>query len=457
MPADRSAAAPVAHIRKPDTLPSDAELKFLDLALEEQRGARDTFLRDFKLALLVVLAFQFLILLPFLRLSRDSPDNKASVTSLTDQQRAVREVQNRLERLRSTLKQVARSSSEPEPVDMRVQRPLQSSVPHLLSGLSPEQMRQLEEAYTAQKIESVRAVLTPLVRAEIIEPYFASLNTNSLALIGHPFEAQSVLLTRTIRKESSVLAELKLAPDSMIEELGRMQGRIGELHFNVPESDQWWESIGAKVQVVDALASNTDKMIGGLGQQLSKLSANTSVIDDQIKKQLEESESKRQQIDNALKELQARSGEIQGLLSDVAKPFKLIAVQVQDAVLYFPVFVALIWCYLTFEYVLLSKRARDLANAYLVLGLPRSALELYFASMPGATVLSVIVSCLLFAFPIGIVMWSTHRIGADEALRTAAPEHLFVFAEVLLFTCFAALVTALLRWHLLLKRSPRHG
>ncbi len=427
MPADRSAAAPVAHIRKPDTLPSDAELKFLDLALEEQRGARDTFLRDFKLALLVVLAFQFLILLPFLRLSRDSPDNKASVTSLTDQQRAVREVQNRLERLRSTLKQVARSSSEPEPVDMRVQRPLQSSVPHLLSGLSPEQMRQLEEAYTAQKIESVRAVLTPLVRAEIIEPYFASLNTNSLALIGHPFEAQSVLLTRTIRKESSVLAELKLAPDSMIEELGRMQGRIGELHFNVPESDQWWESIGAKVQVVDALASNTDKMIGGLGQQLSKLSANTSVIDDQIKKQLEESESKRQQIDNALKELQARSGEIQGLLSDVAKPFKLIAVQVQDAVLYFPV------------------------------GLPRSALELYFASMPGATVLSVIVSCLLFAFPIGIVMWSTHRIGADEALRTAAPEHLFVFAEVLLFTCFAALVTALLRWHLLLKRSPRHG
>ena len=99
------ALVPAARQPKPNATPSEPERKLLDMALQEQQKARDTFLRDLKLALLLILGFQFVILLRFVKLAEDARANTERVATLTSQQRVLGNVQSGLEQLRSALMQ----------------------------------------------------------------------------------------------------------------------------------------------------------------------------------------------------------------------------------------------------------------------------------------------------------------------------------------------------------------
>jgi hypothetical protein len=359
--------------------------------------------------------------------------------------------------LDADLKQVARHSSEPDSVDMMTQQqPVQTWPPRLFSALSPDQMRQLKQAYTSKRIDSVRALVTPTVRARILEPYFASLNSDSQTFIARPFRAKTAVLTRIIRGRSGVLTGLGIAPDSIAEDLSIMAAKVDKLHFSVPESNNWWTTTGGKGEVFGELESNTDKMVGGLNQQLSKLSASTIVVDNRLRQLLQEAESKRDKLDDQIKELQARSDKIHGYLADVAKPFQLVTVQVQDAVIYFPCVVAVIWSYLTFEYLILSHRVRHLVSAYKAIGFADSAIKLYFAGVPGSTLFSAIVSSLLFALPISMAVWAASYIGSSKTLQQVVPGHVYLFAEALLFACLGFFLTALLRCRVALRHIAPH-
>ena len=244
MSTDPSAAV-IVPIRKPDLALSEGELKLLDLSLQEQQSARDAFLRDFKLALLLVVAFQFLILLRYVRLAEEARANAEGIANLISRQDALHEFRSvlvqgkarlskevlagpeqlhgQMLQLDADLKQVARHSSEPDSVDMMTQQqPVQTWPPRLFSALSPDQMRQLKQAYTSKRIDSVRALVTPTVRARILEPYFASLNSDSQTFIARPFRAKTAVLTRIIRGRSGVLTGLGIAPDSIAEDLSIM-------------------------------------------------------------------------------------------------------------------------------------------------------------------------------------------------------------------------------------------
>jgi hypothetical protein len=123
---------------------------------------------------------------------------------------------------------------------------------------------------------------------------------------------------------------------------------------------------------------------------------------------------------------------MQDAIADEAKPFKLLAVQLRDAVLYFPVAIAMVYAYLTFEYVILVGRVRRLRDAYVHLGYAPATLKVYFAAVPGTTLISASVTTLLFALPVAICLWSAHRIRTSSTLASSAPATLYLLAELLL-------------------------
>src|SRR5258708_13672332 len=108
-------------------------------------------------------------------------------------------------------------------------------------------------------------------------------------------------------------------------------------------------------------------------------------------------------------------------VADEAKPFKLLAIPLRDAVLDFPVAIALVWAYLTCEYAALGTRVRRLREAYSRLGYGPAALKLYFAPVPGTTTVSATVTALLFALPIATSLFGAHPFQRNSRLNCPAP------------------------------------
>src|SRR5437879_2210350 len=81
--------------------------KLLERVLEDQEGARKAFLRDLKLAFLVLLLFQFWILPRFVNLSDSIDANNRKIATLQTQDNALRELQRNLESLRRAVRRGA--------------------------------------------------------------------------------------------------------------------------------------------------------------------------------------------------------------------------------------------------------------------------------------------------------------------------------------------------------------
>ena len=106
---------PSGAVASPATSEPDKALpdeKLLERALEDQESARNAFLRDLKLALLLILAFQWLILVRFVRLSDATRNNGSQVETLKVQENATHELQTALQSLQLALRRGADLTSK---------------------------------------------------------------------------------------------------------------------------------------------------------------------------------------------------------------------------------------------------------------------------------------------------------------------------------------------------------
>jgi len=320
------------------------------------------------------------------------------------------------------------SNSRP---DMAVQM-TQSAEIRLLSDLSPAQMKQ-----AASKDPRVfRAAISPIVQMKIIQPAFADLNSQLISSLAHPFATGRRRVENVLEAHS---ANLKLAGtdlDSIRKRLNDEQARLDLIRFNIPKSDSWWTTVQGKAGVFNEQNVSSGNVMDELQRQLSRLNNENAATESKITALLLITEANQQSLQSQMKKLEETVQTAQDTIADEAKPFKLLAVPLRDAVLYFPVAVALVWTYLTYEYVVLSARVRRLRDTYTRLGYGPAMLKIYFASVPGTTTLSASVTALVFAIPIAICWWSAHRIQTSVALTSAAPATLYLLAVLLLFSCF---------------------
>ncbi len=437
--------------------------KLLDLELQGQESARNAFVRDLKLALLFVLLFQLLILPRFVRLSDATQTNRTNLDTLKTQSNATHELRTVLESLQSVLKRGAvltskhlantaeqmhqqtsrldseirelRNSAAPGPAPSRPNMIVQTTRAaeiRLLSDLPPEQTRQV----ASNDPQVFRAAISPIVRTKIIQPAFADLNSQLISLLRQPFAVGRQRVESVLEAQNRNLKSAGTDPDSIRRQLSAEQDRLNDIRFIMPESDLWWATVQSKEGFFDQQNVSSRNVTDELQRQLSRLNHENAATETKIAALLHDTEANQEMLQAQMKKLEETMQTAQDALADEAKPFKLLAIPLRDAVLYFPVAIALVWAYLTCEYAALGTRVRRLREAYSRLGYGPAALKLYFAPVPGTTTVSASVAALLFALPIAICLLSAHRIQRSVALNSAAPGTLYLLAEILLFGCF---------------------
>lgn len=418
-------ASGAASAPSPSKLRDPSDEKLLELAFEDQENARGRFLRDFKLLLLAILGFQFLILTRFVRLSDEAKANGDRINALAAQQNSVRELHTVLDQIQSALAAGQRTLShdlldlpeelhadmgrldrelkelrktkaptESEEADSVAQRSTQTqSVFTLLSGVSADEKRRLISP-------DFRNALSPIVRTRILEPKFARLNLQIQSLLVHPFTVGKARIVGVLRDQSQLLRTAGISAELIQEQLDTEQIRLERLRFDVPTSDEWWKTVEGKEAFAQQQDIDKQKVTAHLQNELLKMNRNTSEIEVQLKKFVGELESQRESLNAEIKSVESRNEAVQGLLADTATPFKLFTIQVRDAVLYFPMALALAWAYLTVEYVLLYGRVQRLIHTLRDLGYEHSARTFYvfrFSRIPGATNLSSCFTIALFS------------------------------------------------------------
>jgi hypothetical protein len=446
--------------------------KILERALDLQEDLQKRFSRELKLVLFIVVAFHFLVLLRSVTLLEESRSVEHQIGALTEQETAVHELQSRLQKaiktlssgrskltnevasvpqqlnarmkvLDSELQELRRTDSR-SPERMTVQSSAQvmiaNSAPGLISILPSEQRQEL----TSSDPRVVRAALIPIVRARILEPAFHQLDAEAKATILVPFAASKEDLLRTMKQYSATLERAGIENAPIVAELDHIHFELQRMRFETPASDQWWMTYSGKLATLNSENVNMQRVSDSVLNQLSNLTGGTSRVELRLLTLLSDAEHRQESTEQGIKKLEDRNGELQGLIADTAKPLKLVTLQLDESVRYFPVAVAAALGYLTLQYFMLLRRARRLALTFKEFRLTSGLLELYFDNASGFSGISSAIVVAAFTVMVGLVFWGAHRISASAALGSAAPHRLYLAAKVLslvfLGVCFTITV-----------------
>jgi hypothetical protein len=292
-----------------ETMPPAGE-KLVDRALDDQESARKTFLRDTKLALIVMLVFQFWILPRFVNLSNSIDTNNRKIAILKAQDSALQELQKKLKSLRDIVRSANEELAkrlyelptnlhrETQRLDAEIQEIRESSVSGaprparnpavqtnvqedslwFLSGISEDEQKRL----LSPDERIFRPAVAPIVLSKIIQPAFSNLNSELTSSMKRPFAAQRRNVEGVLMAKADILRSTKTDIDGIRELLAAAQKRIEDFHFVVPESDFWWGTLQGKEGMSHAQVVNTTKVTGELQGQLLHLSNQNSATESRI-------------------------------------------------------------------------------------------------------------------------------------------------------------------------------
>lgn len=470
----------------------ELDLELLESSLRQQESARQNFSRDLKVAVVLILGFQFVIFFRFIDLNDQMKSNEKQIQSLQDAQVALNDVQAPLEDLKTVLQKGERELGErlksvpsglraqivefenelgqlrhppaagltPAPRPM-VQMPVQSPAPAktFLVGLSDADVKILVNSDFGHT--DFESVIQQIVEHRIIQPAFGALNVDKERLLEKPYSAKKAQLLAALKSHDHVLQNYDLKPDQIAETVNQVQTQLNLLRFTPPRSDHWWKTFEGKARTSRDLVINTEHAGDQIGQELRSQQLSLQSVGFQLTSLLQEGQAKKEQMAGEMQKVQNTYKLVQDRLQTYAKPLSVIAVGAREAVLYYPIILTTLFVYFAGRYLLLRWRARHLVANYRELGVSNEVLLVSvgdFAGVDGAhgpyahfMNWLVLISCLV---PGVLTAISLHRILNSADLLKDAPLFLYKTAGGLYVISYLALVVVFLRPTLKFRHRP---
>ena len=473
--------------------PEELNLTLLERSLEEHEHARANLSRDLKLAVVLLLAFQFFVFFRFANLSDQQFELQPQLEQAEANQQALLKVRGAVEKIETTLKngtaQLATTlgelpqqirnelgkldqdltafRSEPLP-PLRDERPMlqmqqlqiananidaaQPSVgrdeSRFFAELAPAEREQLHGAEASSPIFRERVVR--IVENQIIDPAFVDLNARAEALVVNPLTAGLAEL----RQQTGALATLEATGanvESWLLNADQVVTIAKGLIFSPPKEVDWWTSAVAKGNFADAAKLDTAKIADEAQAALSRSDTELKLLAERMALALNNLRQQGTQIDAELKQLQEHALALEGLIEGYAKPLAVLALEPKHLVIFYPIVLAAIVSVFAVRQVLLRRRAGTLADAYRELGVSARILAVYFTELPAVRddrentarptrVLMRRLAGWLWVIPVAFAVASFAWVLASKSLSNEAPRFLYsLSAVVLVVACFILL------------------
>lgn len=453
----------------------------LERSVAQHENAREHFFRDLKIVATVLLAFQFVVFFRFpalndkrvnvrLRLNAaetnrkalaDAQEDLASISDIlkksADQltgllHEAAPQIRAKLQELNQDLNRfrqqphpaAARSQVQPSPNGVapnvgQYAMPADFSLGHesdYLSGLTDLEKATLQ--HDDPHSDKYQDIVGAIVERKIIQPEFEALTKVKQELLSRPLEEKSSHFA-AISNQFATTRDARVNPNRWVADVKNAAASVAKLQFNPPpQKPGWWRSRQSKDAVFTDAQASTNKVINRAKEGLSKPAQDLKFLSDNLKQTFADLRSEEKQIEGKFLDLRAKSKEIETLIESYAKPLSVIALEPEDAVLYYPVALGLVVAIFAFRQWTLQRRAASLASIYGQLGLSNDILEVYFTDLPnskrGEANLKIgkprRFEWLLWLLALGLVVMSYAWILASQSLHEQAPRVWYLFSAI---------------------------
>lgn len=475
---------------------TELDLKLLDSSQDRLEKARGAFWRDFKIAVILIVAFQFVIFFRFIDLNQRRIKLDEEKSHLQEDQRVLNDIEIQLSSLQSQLQKGARELSkglQALPSNMHAQikafnndllklrskaffeRPVSNqsqgvqSVAHQINAASPV-VRQSPVQQSAMDIkpnsliaslsEADRKILSAadfgdpefqrvakqVVERGIISPMFRELNADKERLLTRPLVIKEKDLSTTLQEHADALRRNKLRPSAILNALNRVQDQVQAIRLRPPQSDQWWQTLQGKADVGQNLIINTGSMVGKIRVEVASEERNVTTVGSHLSHLVQENQAKEKEVATKINDVQSKYEVAQQQIQNYAKPLSVVAVGPREAVLYYPLILSALFIYFVWRYLALGRRSSDLAARYRDLGVSDQVLHVTFGDFPevswkrGYYNLTIWITFAVALLPGGLLVLSLHRIWGSADLLRDAPLFLYDAALVLYLLAYIALV-----------------
>lgn len=456
----------------------DLDLKLLDGSLDRLENARSTFSRDLKIAAVLVLGFQFVIFFRFIDLNERQIGLDGEVSQLQDDQKAFVVIQaqlgdlqgdlqkgkgrlsERLQNLPSAMRtQIVglekalaelrsgrsseRASSPPPMIQTRLQRAVPKENP-LIAGLSEADRKLLTNANPMDP--TLQNIVKRVVEQGIIQPLFLALNGDKDRMLAKPFAEKKKLLSSALQDHACTLEKYGARPAEIEEALKRVQGQLQALRITPPQSDRWWRTFQGKGQVSMELNIDAGHAVDEVNLELRSQERGVDLLCSHLSSLVEESQTRKDVVANKILEVQNRYKAVQEQLQSYAKPLLVIAVEPRQAVLCYPLILSALFAYFVWRFLVLGRRAQDLAARYREFGASERIVRVSFTEFPEvwgtlhSANLATWVVRALSVIPGILMAASLQRISRSSDLWRDAPLRLYEIAILLYLLAFAVLI-----------------
>jgi hypothetical protein len=463
---------------------NDAEelnLKLLERSLEQHENARANFFRDLKVAVVLLLAFQFFVFFRFADLSDQQFALRPKVEQAEARQHALVEIRTAVDKIEMALKtgtseltaflggmpqeirnalgqlnedlKAFRAAPFPPPRDnlasQMVQAPnasintVQSTnrvESRFLADLTFDETAELHDVDT--NTPSFRERVVHIVENKIIRPAFEELNERAADLVVAPL----VKGVADLRQRTTELATLKAAGADVEGWLNNAEQVVTVaqgLKFTPPAEVDWWMSARSKASFAKTAQLDTTKIAEEARSAMARPDMELKTLTDKMEAATSALKQEGTRIDDELKQLREHAVSLEGLVEGYAKPLAVLALEPRDLVIFYPVVLAALISVFAVRQILLRRRAETLARAYGEYGVSGDILALSFTELPasrarGNSPLSVGWSRLgrlagwLWVVPAGFALASFAWVLASESLRDDAPRFLYALSALVL-------------------------
>jgi hypothetical protein len=382
----------------------ELNLTLLERALEEHESARANLSRDLKIAVVLLLAFQFFVFFRFTKLSDQRFALIPQVKQATAHQQALieigavvdkigaslktgtdnlsqhlenlpQEIRNELTRLNEDLKNF-KATPFPPPIERQPQSTLQISqmnvaanVAQRVSGNVSRFFQDLNftdsAALHAMEPDNprYRETIIQIVETKIIKPAFETLNRQAKDLVRAPLETGLAELDA----RNDAIKTLKAAgakADDWRESAAAAVAVASQLKFTPPTELDWWMSAQTKDAVAREAILDTRKIASQAGAALSGPETEIKSLAKTMDSAITDLKAQGDRIDEQLEQLKEHAASLEGLIDGYAKPLSLLALKPKELVIFYPVVLAIVVSTFAVRQVLLRRRAAILANAY---------------------------------------------------------------------------------------------
>lgn len=471
----------------------ELNLTLLERSLEEHEHARSNLSRDLKVAVVLLIAFQFFVFFRFAKLSDQRFELQPQLAQAEAQHQALVEIREAVEKIETTLKagtadlattlgdlpQRIRNdlgeldkdltAFQSQPLSQRDARPMQQmqmqqqipnaafnavrpdrdgSASRFFADLTSEESEALHAAEASSPVFRERVV--HIVEHQIIEPAFVRLNQRAEELVVKPLETGLAEL----HQQTAALATLKTSGanvEGWLENAEQVVAVAKGLRFSPPSEVDWWTSAVAKGAFADAAKLDTTRIAEEARSALSRPDAELKLLAEKMESALTSLRQQSTRIDAELTQLREHALSLEGLIEGYAKPLAVLALEPKDLVIFYPVILAAIVSVFALRQVLLRRRAATLAQTYRELGVSARVLAVYFTELPAARDDDDTFSRSAFwrmrrfagwlwVIPVGFAMMSFAWVLASKSLGGEAPRLLYSLSALgLVMACLILL------------------